>query len=659
MVKDLDFSKLLPLISQEYHLRGDVFVYSSLDCPHCSGSGVDPDTDEQCTHLGAKWKSITLLNPTQVELSPAMMDMRPVYYYMPDEMMKKVVTERKPLETYKTIPDAIKAYILKNEPIPLDPVCVQHFKRTAAPWQPFGRSMVRRLFPTLVYKDKLRQAQYLVAERHILPFKVAKLGNDDRPASDADLQMIAEEIANVANDPLMTMIAPHTFEMDYVGASGKVLQLTNEFELINQDIFDAFMLNKALLNGEGPSYANAQVGLLSMAQRLEKLRGEVAHWIEEALFKPVAEWNGFEVENKRGGTKLVYPTIKWDDLKLRDNSNLLQIAMQARQTGDLSAQTLFELMDINYDQEVERLRMESNFSSVTSPSLAAGEMGNGYRGPLAPPMGGAGMGAPPMPPMGGMGAPPAPDMGGGMPAGGPPPMPAAASRDPEENYREATTVPNALYDNVRTGYFVSARQAFGGQYRSEAHRMFIESQCPVTGCGFRGALANELDPRVDLLEEWGPFHGGEFSLPMNPLAVQERISDIGQGWVREAKKGNDADMRPGPYEKFTSWEYKLYNIVLSINPPLPFYAQYAAGPDNQYRLDGAFPDVQLGVEADSETYHAGADEVERDRYRDSQLAAQGWTLLRFTENELNERADEVQSVIMRTLQTLIKRKLGA
>ena len=648
MVKDLDFARLLPLISQEYHLRGDVFVYASLDCEHCGGTGVDQDTHEPCEHLGAKWKSITLLNPTQVELSPSMMDMQPIYYYMPDEGMKKVVQERKPIATYKSIPDAIKAYIMKNEPIPLDPVCIHHFKRGAAPWQPFGRSMVRRLFPTLVYKDKLRQAQYLVAERHILPFKIAKLGNDDKPASEQDLEMIAEEIANVANDPLMTMIAPHTFELDYVGASGKVLQLTNEFELINQDIFDGFMLNKALLNGEGPSYANAQVGLLSMGQRLNKLRGEIAHWIEENLFKPVAEWNGFEVDNKRGGTKLVYPTVKWDDLQLRDNTNLLQIAMQARQAGDLSSQTMLGLMDINYDQEIERLRMENSYSVSTSPMLPAGEMGNGYRGPMGggmPPMGGG------MPPMdGGTGMPPATP-------GGMPPMPMASTNTPEENYRDAVAFVNAVHDSVRTGFYNHTRELYANKYKSDAHRQFIESQCPIDGTGFRGALANELSPLIDLIEDYGPYHGGETSVPMNPLAMQERQSDVANQWIREAAK-KDEEYRPGPYEKFTSWENKLYGIVLSINPPLPFYAQYPAGPDDQYRLDGAFPDIQLGLEADSETYHSTPEYIERDRYRDSQLSAQGWTLLRFTEIELKERPDEVQALIMRTIQHLIKRKLG-
>jgi hypothetical protein len=68
------------------------------------------------------------------------------------------------------------------------------------------------------------------------------------------------------------------------------------------------------LNGEGPTYGNAQVGLLAMAQRLETFRREVAHWVEQCIFKSVAEWNGFVIEGERGQEELVYPKIKFDDL---------------------------------------------------------------------------------------------------------------------------------------------------------------------------------------------------------------------------------------------------------------------------------------------------------------------------------------------------------
>ena len=66
-VKKLNFSKWLPLISQEYHKSGDVFNFLSIDCEHCQGLNVNEDGDK-CEHEGATWKSLTILNPDTVSL---------------------------------------------------------------------------------------------------------------------------------------------------------------------------------------------------------------------------------------------------------------------------------------------------------------------------------------------------------------------------------------------------------------------------------------------------------------------------------------------------------------------------------------------------------------------------------------------------------------
>jgi hypothetical protein len=218
-------------------------------------------------------------------------------------------------------------------------MCVHHFKHSSDPWADYGNSLVRPLFVTLAYKDKLRQAQWIVAERHILPVRIVTVGDDNRPASQADLDAVQDQIAAVANDPNLTLVVPHAFDYKFVGANGQVLQLNNEFELIDQEILDGLMLNKALLNGEGPAYGNAQVGLMSMNERLETWRRKVAQWVEEKIFKPNAEWMEFYTEGNAGQQELVYPKIVFDDLKLKDNSQTLQIMQTAQQQGALSAET--------------------------------------------------------------------------------------------------------------------------------------------------------------------------------------------------------------------------------------------------------------------------------------------------------------------------------
>jgi hypothetical protein len=320
LIEKLNFQKWLPEISKVYYLLGDAFVLLSIECPNCGGSGWNEDKNEECKHDGASWKSISILNPDAVLKTPGMIDQPGSYSYRPSAEEVRIVNERQPKEVYDSIPDSIKRMIIKGEPIKLNPISIHHFKHGSNPWEDYGTSLIRPLFPVLTYKDKLRQSQFLIAERLVLPIKVVKIGSDTRPASQEDIDNVQDELASLANDPNLTLVTHHNFDLEWYGATGKIHALTGEFEIIDGEILDGLMLSKALLNGEGPTYGNAQVGLLAMQQRLETFRREVAHWIEQQIFKPVAEWNGFVVEGERGQDEIVFPKISFDDLNLRDDS---------------------------------------------------------------------------------------------------------------------------------------------------------------------------------------------------------------------------------------------------------------------------------------------------------------------------------------------------
>jgi very-short-patch-repair endonuclease len=664
LIQKLNFQKWLPEISGVYHLFGDAFVLSSIDCEHCSGSNLD-ENGELCEHNGATWSSIAILNPDSVHIMPGLVGQPGTYLYQPNEREMRLVSERQSHNFYDTIPEAVRNLIRKGEPIKLNPICIEHFKFGSSPWEDYGTPMIRPLFPTLAYKDKLRNAQWLVAERHILPVKVAKVGSENRPANQSDLDNIQEELAAVANDPNLTLVTHHAFDFDYVGASGKVLQLTNEFELIDQEILDGVMLNKALLNGEGPTYGNAQVGLLAMAQRLETFRREVARWIEEKIFKPVSQWNGFVIEGERGQEEIVYPKIKFDDLQLRDETGKLQMMVTANTNGVISNYTLIEAFGLNPDQEIERLREEQGANFIQNPSIGntdlgngfAGGMGAGFGGGMPSPMGGA---APP--PMGGKpGIPGMPPAGGGMP-----PVGAANVKD---NYRTAIRVVNDIYAE-RQGIHdqdIATRTA-SKTVKSQAHREFLKSIQPVTGRGIVGPLPEHYDGFGNPLDTQA--FGGAFCFPVNQKAMIEwntvmaqaqedalsrqalAAREVIQKRVAVGKKGKKDDPNAPQSFLFTSIEKKLYYLLTSLNLPFAIYAQYSMGATGDYTLDAAIPSLRLGLEADGEMWHNSPEKIARDKRRDMELSANGWTILRFTDKELNDRPNEVAQVIMQAIRQL-------
>lgn len=627
LIQKLNFQKWLPEISNSYHLYGDAFVFSTIDCPQCHGQMANPETGEPCEHKGATWKSLSLLNPDSVETAIGFMDSDAVYSYLPTDREIKVVMERQPKELYDAIPDEVKTLIARKMKIKLHNSCIHHFKHGADSWSDYGTSLLRPLFVTLAYKDKLRQAQWIVAERHILPVRIVTVGDAERPASQADLDSVQDQLAAVANDPNLTLVTPHAFDYKFVGANGQVLQITNELELLDQELLDGLMLNKALLNGEGPAYGNAQVGLMSMNERLETWRREVSQWIEEKLFKQVAEWNGFYASGEGGQKELIYPKISFDDLKLKDNSQILQTMVTAQENGVISAETLVEEMGKNWDQEVERLRFEQGMNFVNSSDVMDTDMNIGFGGVSGQGFGGGGINQPLTGPTGEP-MPGAASAGPGGEGGIPPPPPTGASVDVVyQQYRVAAETMNEIFFN-RTALASVKQRDFINEYDKEINEKFA-----VNG---RGVINSEIPETYEPVEPWIIHNSGT---PMNYQAVKDcRFAKVKEKQVIHV---------------YTGLERKLYQIVMQMGIPLAFYAQYEAGPGKNYTLDGAFPNIKLGVEADGEIWHNNPEKINGDKNRDANLARQGWTILRFTDKEIEKQPKDVAMVIQQAVHKLM------
>ena len=410
------------------------------------------------------------------------------------------------------------------------------------------------------------------------------------------------------------------------GNSGKILQLTNEFDLIEGEMIDGLGLSKAILSGEGPTYANAQVGIEVLAKRLETVRKKISGWIEEKVFRPIAMFNGFTKTNERGEDEYIYPTVKWTDLRLRDNTPKVQYMWEARKAGDLSAQTfLGEALDVDFDQEVERIRLEEMSTVLSNPQLELGSpgggMGAGYGGmPAGGDMGGMG-GMMPPPTMGAGGAPPPP--GGGSPPGGTAPpgggdasggMPTPIGMGPSANQ---------LYENYMT--VIADRNGLIERVVQNGGRNGSSSNIVVSGDGHRGSLPD--DPDITDLT----------------LMSHDGMNRVSFGPPRGDGKA------PKQKSFFTSVEQALYKAILSQRLPYDFWAQYMVGGDPRMRVDGAFPQIKVVVEADGREWHADPSSIEKDKRRDAYLASQGWLVLRFTEEEIEKRLNEVMAVISKAI----------
>ena len=606
LVKRIELNKWTRLMSHEIHLLGDCFPFLEISCKHCSGTGRVGD--EICEHEGGTVRRIVILNPDYVEVYTTPLNPEPIIALKPDEELINMV-QRKTPGFDRLTPEVIKL-ISSGKPIRLDNRNVSHLKYGEGGYDKYGAGMVRRLFPILSYKTKLMVAQWIVAERLIVPIKIVKVGSDERPAGPADIAGVQQQLAQTANDPNLTIVTHHAFELDWVGASGKVLTLSNEFELINQEILDGLMINNALLNGEGPNFSNAAVGIEAMIERLETFRREVGQWIEEKIFLPEAMRQGFVEKNEdTGEDEYIYPKVKWNSMHLRDQQQYRTFILQLYEKGLLSAQTVLETFDLDPDQEIERKRYDAvqqlalgkGLGDIgATPPGGGGEMGGGFGGG---PGGGGGGGMPPLGELGGGGA--TPPGGGGEMGGGAAPISAPGG---------GGEAPMAA---------------------SEEGRMIVTAQAQ-----------QPADPKM---------FGGKILKEK----TREKISREMKKQYKKKDYTSDPSMQTGMRDLrgrivFTKPERELMERLVQYRqnglirfPIVPQYPVPYGG--KEYPIDFALPHLKIGIEADGETFHSSPKQIEHDKERDAKLSQVGWTILRFTDTEIEDKLERVVSKIVKTI----------
>lgn len=68
-----------------------------------------------------------------------------------------------------------------------------------------------------------------------------------------------------------------------------------------------------------------------------------------------------------------------------------------------------------------------------------------------------------------------------------------------------------------------------------------------------------------------------------------------------------------------------------------------------YLVDVAFPELRIAIEIDGFAFHSDAHAFRRDRKRQNDLVAEGWTVLRFTWHDVTEQPDDVLARILAAL----------
>lgn len=366
----INIINLLLDIGLEYWKIGDVFPFGQLN----ESEGM--------------WERFVLLNPDYVDIQASILAEEAIIELIPDQTIVTIVNagpRGEWSEIYNQLPEDVIRQVKMGRNIRLDNRLVSHIAHKASQYETWGTPIMMRCFKTLIYKDKLRGAQDAIANRHIMPLRVAKIGAPGEPMpSQDDIDSFRDTLLQADDDPNFFLVYHYGLQFDYVGSSGKILPLNQEFDFIQKELMNGLGINQAMLNGEGPTYANAQVGFDTLARRYMSYRLRLENWIKHKVYRPIAEIQGFyksingEINSKymsekqrkisaaRKDMQLLVPDIAWQQQDLTGNQSVLNFIQQLQQKGLVSMTTILPM--IGLDPEVEKKNLEKERGTVFDPN---------------------------------------------------------------------------------------------------------------------------------------------------------------------------------------------------------------------------------------------------------------------------------------------------
>lgn len=349
MLEQLDYTELLYEIAQEYFRVGNVFPIGNYD-------------EDDMT-----WTEFTLIPMLNVDLKKPLSARNSKIYLMPNDHIKQMMNDPDLQDELNEFPDEVRTNLKQGIPVLLDSNRVSHISTKAIAGTLWGVPPIYRCFKTLVYSDKLFRAQEAIADGHVTPLRIISLATQDGyPVTPAEEANFREQLIEAQYDPNFIILTSGIAKDAYIGSNGRILPLMGEMDNIERKITSGLKINKALLHGEGPTYANAQVYQTTMNTYYLHFRNRLRQWLLRKVFTPIAKARGYydksdtelattlDVEEKI--KRLILPEIHWSGLGNIDQQTTMMIK-DLWMGKKISTKTYMSIVIPNIDPEEEAIQV--------------------------------------------------------------------------------------------------------------------------------------------------------------------------------------------------------------------------------------------------------------------------------------------------------------
>lgn len=377
--------RLLEIV-HEFYLLGEVFIFcedTSPDMPENVRNETireldpdrgaiekqieRPDADERAVAWLAKnykgWTAIRILPPEQIHMESFPFTDEKIIELVPDSKTKDIIDKANSYDPQAqrivdSMPEGVVEAIRAGRNIPLntDPDAgsfVYYLARKRSQYETRGHSILERCIRTLVYRDKLRQAQTSIASRHMTPIRLVSAEGADI----GDVEAIREQVDIALQDPDYSIVSNFKIEWEEQGASQRLLDLNSEYDMTDRQLYSGLGVTESLLSGES-SYSGDRINLEVINTRYMLLREMLQDMTDEHILKPMCRRMGFIEIDEYGEEQVIYPKLSFTRLALRDNQDTFDALFNLYQKGSIDVDVILELLNVDPITTREKLKQD-------------------------------------------------------------------------------------------------------------------------------------------------------------------------------------------------------------------------------------------------------------------------------------------------------------
>ncbi len=340
--------------SYEYEQFGEVYTYFSWDT------------------MNGYFDSFTILNPDLLDVFP--FDDKGGRKYIVDMEVPAIFKEihlRKDrdsrfMQIWDQVHPIIKMAIEQGRKIPFSPNNIYAMQRLTSPYNSRGTSQVLRVLKDLIYEDKLREADMAVADSHITPIELWKLGDDTWIPNEEDIEAFHQLLNEGDHQNYYRIVTHSKVNYESISRSSGLLDTTTKMDKIAERILIGLYTSKPMITGDAPTYSGSVVAYKILEKRYVNKRVRQEKIIRD-LYRKIAAAHGFakitEAELSHRirvpNNNFIIPQIGWkDDFSFSKDQSRIEFLSQLADKNKISWKTVIEMLGFDYDEEMEKIKKE-------------------------------------------------------------------------------------------------------------------------------------------------------------------------------------------------------------------------------------------------------------------------------------------------------------